>query len=126
MEDYIFLYKENIDDRDCCAYIEPNPLRWECNHYFGSVNIHGPCYTDNNFAYYQDIETVLKRLELRSTNHSRAEQINDENERKRLLEEISLLCQSLVSDNTLSSVSDSCKEEDVLSEIVRRSQKQIG
>ena len=76
-----------------------------------------PIYVD------QDIKTVLNRLELRATNHSRAEQIKDEDERKRLLEDISRLCKSLVSDNTIYVVSDSCKEEDVLSEIVRRSQK---
>lgn len=34
MKNYIFLYKENSEDRDCCVYIESEPMRWECGHYF--------------------------------------------------------------------------------------------
>lgn len=59
MSKYIFLYKENTEDRDCCAYIEAKPMRWECNHYFGSVILHGACYSGHNFAPYEDIKTIL-------------------------------------------------------------------
>lgn len=59
MSKYIFLYKENTEDRDCCAYIEAKPMRWECNHYFGSVILHGACYSGRDFASYEDIKTVL-------------------------------------------------------------------
>ena len=59
MSKYIFLYKENTEDRDSCAYIEVNPMRWECNHYFGGVILHGACYSKHDFASYEDIKTVL-------------------------------------------------------------------
>lgn len=59
MSKYIFLYKENTEDRDCCAYIEASPMRWECNHYFGSVILHGACYSKHDFASYEDVKTVL-------------------------------------------------------------------
>lgn len=59
MSEYIFLYKENTEDRDCCAYIEAKPMRWECDHYFGSIILHGACYSDHNFAPYENIKTIL-------------------------------------------------------------------
>lgn len=59
MRKYIFLYKDNSEDRDCCAYIEASPMRWECGHYFGSVTLHGACYSGGNFAPYENIKTVL-------------------------------------------------------------------
>lgn len=59
MRKYVFLYKDNTDDRDCCAYIETKAERWECNHYFGGVTLHGACYCNSNFANYEDIKTVL-------------------------------------------------------------------
>lgn len=63
MSKYIFLYREKVDDRDCCAYIENKPTRFECDHYFGSVILHGACYCNHNFADYDDIETALTREE---------------------------------------------------------------
>lgn len=59
MSKYIFLYKDNTEDRDCCAYITPKPMRFECGHYFGSVILHGACYSRHDFANYEDIKTVL-------------------------------------------------------------------
>lgn len=59
MRKYIFLYKENSEDRDCCAYIEAEAMRFECGHYFGSVILHGACYSKHDFAPYEDIKTVL-------------------------------------------------------------------
>lgn len=63
MSKYIFLYKENTEDRDSCAYVEASPMRWECNHYFGSVILHGACYSKHDFASYEDIKTVLTENE---------------------------------------------------------------
>lgn len=56
----VFLYKiKNSDDRDCVAYIEDKPMRFECGHYFGGVNLYGSCYSSGNFSNYEDIETIL-------------------------------------------------------------------
>lgn len=60
----LFLYKiKNTDDRDCCAYIRNQPQRFECNHYFGGVNLEGACYSNNKFADYEDIKTILTKEE---------------------------------------------------------------
>lgn len=60
----VFLYRvKDTDDRDCCAYIEDTPLRFECGHYFGSVGLHGACYGNNHFDDYDEIETILTRQE---------------------------------------------------------------
>lgn len=61
--DKVFLYKDNSEDRDCCAYIKASPMRWECDHYFGSVGLNGACYSNSNFADYKDIKTVLTEEE---------------------------------------------------------------
>lgn len=63
MREYVFLYKDNTDDRDCCAYIEAKAERFECDHYFGGVILHGACYSGHNFANYEDIRTVLTENE---------------------------------------------------------------
>ena len=63
MREYIFLYKDNTEDRDCCAYIEARAERFECGHYFGSVILHGACYSGHDFADYDDIKTVLTEEE---------------------------------------------------------------
>lgn len=59
----VFLYKTNEDDRDCCAYIAASPLRFECGHYFGSINLQGACYSGSNWADYDEIKTVLTENE---------------------------------------------------------------
>lgn len=56
----VFLYKViNSDDRDCCAYIRNQPMRFECGHYFGGVILQGSCYCGGEFAPYEEIKTVL-------------------------------------------------------------------
>jgi len=58
-----FLYRQkDNDDRDCCAYIEPR-LRFECDHYFGSLILHGACYSNSSYLPYGEIETVLTKQE---------------------------------------------------------------
>lgn len=60
----IFLYRvKDTDDRDRCAYIEADPCRFECGHYFGRVILHGACYCNSDWAPYEEIETVLSRKE---------------------------------------------------------------
>lgn len=46
----VFLFKDVSDDgRDCCAYIANEPMRFECGHYFGSVNLEGSCYSGSDW-----------------------------------------------------------------------------
>lgn len=59
MTNKLFLYKDNSEDRDCCAYIERNLGQFECDHYFGRVSICGAAYYGGEFADYEDITTVL-------------------------------------------------------------------
>ena len=60
----VFLYRvKDTDDRDCCAYIEEKPLRFECGHYFGRPILHGSCYCNSDWELYENIETVLTREE---------------------------------------------------------------
>lgn len=59
----VFLYKENSEDRDCVAYIESVPSRFECGHYFSSVRIEAACYSGGMFADYESIKTILTETE---------------------------------------------------------------
>lgn len=60
MKKYVFLYRiANSDYRDCCAYLDNSPVRFECGHYFGSYILHGSCYSGHDWADYSDIETIL-------------------------------------------------------------------
>lgn len=63
MRDRVFLYKDNTEDRDCCAYISTTPSTFECEHYFSSVTLEGACYLGHIFADYSDIKTVLTEIE---------------------------------------------------------------
>ena len=73
----VFLCRlKNSDDRDCCAYIENRPMRWECGHYFGSPILHGSCYCNSDYAAYDEIETVLTEDEYKAFLNF-AEAIND-------------------------------------------------
>jgi hypothetical protein len=60
----VFLYRiKDSEDRDSLAYIEENPLRFECGHYFGGVNLHGACYCGHTWNAYGEIETILTEAE---------------------------------------------------------------
>lgn len=40
MSEHLFLYRiKDSDDRDCCAYVDAAGPKFECNHYFSSINI---------------------------------------------------------------------------------------
>lgn len=61
---YVFLFRlKDSDDRDCCAYIENKFPRFECDHYFGEIILHGSCYNKLDFPKYEKIETVLAKEE---------------------------------------------------------------
>ena len=60
MSKKVFLFKVvDSDDRDCVGYIENQPMRWECDHYFGRPIIHGANYFNSDFPEYDEIKTVL-------------------------------------------------------------------
>lgn len=61
--DNVFLYKENGDDRDCVKYIKSSPFRFECDHYFGGINLSGACFSGAGWASYEDIQTILTQDE---------------------------------------------------------------
>ena len=61
---YLFLFREkDSDDRDCCAYINSKNPRFECNHYFSSIDVCGSCYSGSEFPVYEEIETILTKDE---------------------------------------------------------------
>lgn len=60
----LFLYRlKNTKDRDACAYISEIPSTFDCEHYFSGVMIQGACYCGGEFASYEDIETILTKIE---------------------------------------------------------------
>lgn len=68
MSKYTFLYKENFDDRDCCAYIDLDDLKNRHLCIDGKFNIHGACYCSSlggrfHNANYEDIKTILTKEE---------------------------------------------------------------
>lgn len=65
MNVHVFLFKDGLDDRDCVAYINKKPLRFECNHYFGGIHLEGPCWSGRswNKINYDNIQTILTRNE---------------------------------------------------------------
>ena len=63
----VFLFKDNSEDRDCVAYIENKPLWFECNHYFGGIDLQGACYSRGfKDISYDDIKTILSKEEFNS------------------------------------------------------------
>lgn len=66
---YLFLYRVKNSDRDCCAYLENKPNRFECDHYFGRPILHGSCYCNSDWEEYDDIETILTREEYEALIH---------------------------------------------------------
>jgi U3 small nucleolar ribonucleoprotein component len=65
MSKYVFLYKDNSEDRDCVAYVENKPMRFECDHYFGGITLSGACWSGRRWEEinYSDIKTVLTEQE---------------------------------------------------------------
>lgn len=67
MENVVFFYKENVDDRDCVKYIEVDRLgQLECGHYFPGVNVEGFNYSESlGDVEYGNITTILTENEIR-------------------------------------------------------------
>ena len=60
----MFLFKiVDSDDRDCVGYIETNPMKFACGHYFSSPAVCGANYFTHNFPKYEEIRTILAEKE---------------------------------------------------------------
>lgn len=60
----LFLYKiKDTNDRDCVVYIDDEPAKFECGHYFSSINFYGACWSGTDFAPYNEIKTILTKSE---------------------------------------------------------------
>lgn len=71
MSEHLFLYRiKDSDDRDCCAYVDAAGPKFECNHYFSSINICGSCYFGGEFPEYEEIETILTKENMKKLFHS--------------------------------------------------------
>lgn len=64
MSKYIFLYKDNSEDRDCCAYMSIEDLKKAHVCCDGKFNIHGACYSRSlKEVNFEDIKTILTEAE---------------------------------------------------------------
>ena len=64
MSSKLFLYRiKNTDDRDACVYLDSEPIKFECGHYFSSICLQGSCFSGHSFDNYDDIETILTEEE---------------------------------------------------------------
>lgn len=64
MKEYTFLYKDNSEDRDCCAYIRIEDLKEAHRAIDGNFIIHGACYSKSlKEVNFDDIKTILSKLE---------------------------------------------------------------
>lgn len=71
MSEHLFLYRiKNSDDRDCCAYIDAVGPKFECNHYFSSINVCGSCYSSSEFPVYEEIEQFSQKMNMKKLFHS--------------------------------------------------------
>lgn len=64
----VFLFKDNSEDRDCVAYINNKLMRFECDNYFGGINLSGACWSGRDWEEinYSDIKTILTEQEFNS------------------------------------------------------------
>lgn len=64
MKEYTFLYKDNSEDRDCCAYIRIEDLKKAHRAIDGNFIIHGACYSKTlKEVNFDDIKTILSEPE---------------------------------------------------------------
>ena len=64
MSKYTFLYKDNSEDRDCCAYIRIEDLKTAHRAIDGNFIIHGACYSKSlKNVNFEDIKTILSEPE---------------------------------------------------------------
>ena len=78
MSKYVFLYKDNSEDRDCVAYVEINQLKKAHTCIDGRFNIHGACYSKSlkEEFNYSDIKTVLTEQEYKALCNYNENKIN--------------------------------------------------
>lgn len=75
----IFLAKiKNSDDRDVVKYLEFNGF--ECDHYFGGLNLHGACFSGFEKEFREIVENDFDRLEtiLTKEDYNKLFALNDE------------------------------------------------
>ena len=64
MSKYTFLYKDNSEDRDCCAYIRIEDLKTAHRAIDGNFIIHGACYSKSlKDVNFEDVKTILSEPE---------------------------------------------------------------
>ena len=64
MKEYTFLFKDNSEDRDCCAYIRIEDLKNQHVCCDGKFNIHGACYSKSlKDVNFEDVKTILSEPE---------------------------------------------------------------
>lgn len=64
MKEYTFLFKDNSEDRDCCAYIRIEDLKTAHRAIDGNFIIHGACYSKSlKDVNFEDIKTILSEPE---------------------------------------------------------------
>ena len=64
MDRYTFLYKDNSEDRDCCAYIRIEDLKTAYRAIDGNFIIHGACYSKSlKDVNFEDVQTILSEPE---------------------------------------------------------------
>ena len=64
MKKYTFLFKDNSEDRDCCAYIRIEDLKTAHRAIDGNFIIHGACYSKSlKDVNFEDVKTILSEPE---------------------------------------------------------------
>ena len=64
MKEYTFLFKDNSEDRDCCAYIRIEDLKTAHRAIDGNFIIHGACYSKSlKDVNFEDVKTILSEPE---------------------------------------------------------------
>lgn len=64
MKEYTFLFKDNSEDRDCCAYVRIEDLKTAHRGIDGKFNIHGACYSKSlKNVNFEDVKTILSEPE---------------------------------------------------------------
>ena len=71
MSEHLFLYRiKDSDDRDCCAYVDAAGPKFECNHYFSSINICGSCYFGGSSLSMKKLKQFSQKMNMKKLFHS--------------------------------------------------------
>ena len=78
MWEYTFLYKDNSEDRDCCAYIRIEELKKKSRAIDGNFIIHGACYSRSlKEVNFEDIKTILTEAEFNTLCNYKGEDLTE-------------------------------------------------